>query len=56
MRQPAQEVGKMRRLILAAFAALTLITTIVPVSFAGPRDTTGSSSPKEDRGLMGGGG
>lgn len=44
----------MRNLILAAFAALTLITTMVPVAFAGPRDTTGNSSTSG--GLMGGGG
>lgn len=48
----------MTKLILAAFAALTLISTLVPVAFAGPSgayDNT-RNTPAVTGGLNGGGG
>jgi hypothetical protein len=56
---PAQETIKMKKLILAAFAALTLTAGVAPMAHAythhtGPYDNTGNS-PGET-GLEGGGG
>lgn len=44
----------MRKFVLAAFAALTLITTMVPVAFAAPYDST-RGGPPVNCGLCGGG-